>query len=104
MTPRRDLARATYAADRAIDAMSRDLMGRVGKAVRQCEGPITQSARTAILRDVDDALDRWYPKRRGAPSRLQGLIEDHARRVTLLPIEAAVNEIERYVPELGGND
>lgn len=71
---------------------------RIGTAVRQHTGPMTQEARTAILRRVDDALDRYYPKRRGSPSRLQAIIEGHARAAQLTVVERAVAEMRAKAP------
>lgn len=100
-TPRRDLAAATYAADKAIDRISRDLAASLRKAVTDNtgDGPITQDQRRAILRDVDRALDAAYPKRRGAPSVLQAVIERACYAVAAKPVAGAVAEIRRHVDD-----
>lgn len=102
MTPRRDLARATYQTDRAIDALWAPLSEQIGTMVRSraVDGKITPEARTAILRDVDGLLDAVFPKKRGAPSKLQALIEQHARQAALLPVRDAVAVMRRHVPKL----
>ena len=102
MTPRRDLARATYLMDRAIDKLYRPAAPRLAASVRNhaSDGQITQEARMLIMRDVDKILsDIGFPKRRGAPSKLQTLIEDRARAVQLLPVAAAVEQMRRVVPD-----
>ena len=102
MTPRRDLARATYLADKAIDALYRPAAPRLAASVRRnaSDGVITQAGRLAIMRDVDRILDSvGFPKRRGAPSKLQALIEDRARAVQLLPVADAVEQMRRVVPD-----
>ena len=103
--PRRNLAKATYEVNRAIDRLHAPLVDQIGASVRKHavdtpDGPrITQEARRAILRDVDSMLSTIYPVRRGAPSRLQSLIEQHANDARLLPIADAVAVMRRHVPD-----
>lgn len=105
MTPRQDLTRATYLADREIDRLHAPLVDQIGASVRThavdtLDGPrITQDARRAILRDVDGLLDAVYPKRRGASSRLQAMIEQRANAARLLPVAEAVAVMRRHVPD-----
>ena len=102
MTPRRDLARATYLMDRALDTLYRPAAPRLAASVRKhaSDGQITQAGRLAIMRDVDRILDAiGFPKRRGAPSRLQALIEQRANAARLLPIADAVAVMRRHVPD-----
>src|SRR5690349_24730824 len=99
--PRRDLARLTYAADKDIDAIYAPLSEQIGTIVRSraVDGKITPEARTLILRDVDKLLDTALPKRRGAPSRLQALIEARASQAAFLPVRDAVAFMRRHVPK-----
>lgn len=105
MTARQDLARATYLADTEIDRLHAPLVDRIGASVRKhaVDTPdgsrITQDARRAILSDVDRMLDTLYPKRRGAPSRLQAMIERRANAARVLPVAEAVAVMRRHVPE-----
>lgn len=101
MTPRRDLARATYQADREIDALYRPLSDAIGAMVRKraVDGKITQEGRTLLLRDVDGLLDRVFPKKRGTGSALQSLIERRAAAAAFLPVRDAVATIRRHVPD-----
>ena len=100
--PRRDLARATYFTDKAIDALYRPAAPRLAASVRRnaSDGVITQEARLLIMRDVDRILDSvGFPKRRGARCDLQTLIEQRARAAQLLPIADAVAVMRRVVPD-----
>ena len=103
--PRRDLAKATYEAVRAVERLHAPLVDQIGASVRNHavdtpDGPrITQEARRAILRDVDGMLDGIYGKRRGAASQLQAVIEQHASQAAFLPVRDAVATIRRHVPE-----
>src|SRR5690242_4910150 len=99
--PRRDLARLTYAADKDIDALYAPLSEQIGTIVRSrpVDGKITQEARTLILRDVEGLLDQVFPKRRGAPSKLQALIEARASQAAFLPVRDAVAVMRRHVPD-----
>lgn len=101
-TPRRDLARALYQADVALDKLHAPLVPKIGASVRKhaIEQKITQEARMAILRDVDAMLtDAGYPAKRGAPSNLQRLIEQRAQAAAMLPIADAVAVMRRHVPD-----
>ena len=102
MTPRRDLARLTYAADRDIDREFAPLSDAIGPIVRKraVDGKITQEGRVFILRDIDKLLDDVFPKRRGAPSKLQALIEARASEAAFLPVQDAVAVMRRHVPKL----
>jgi hypothetical protein len=99
--PRRDLAKAQYDAQTAIDALFRPLAPEIGAIVRRraVDGMITADARTLILHDVDALLSDVFPKKRGAPSKLQALIEQHARQAALLPVRDAVAIMRRHVPD-----
>jgi len=101
VTPRQDLARLTYAADRDIDKMYAPLSDAIGPIVRKraVDGKITQEARVVILRDVDTLLDTVFPERRGAPSKLQALIEARASQGAFLPVQDAVAVMRRHVPD-----
>ena len=102
MTPRRDLARALYQADKELDRIHAPLVPKIGASVRNHaqDGKITQEARVAILRDVDAMLtEAGYPAKRGAPSRLQRLIEQRAQLAAMLPIADAVAVMRRHVPD-----
>ena len=102
MTPRRDLAKATYLADKAIDALYRPAAPRLAASVRRnaSDGVITQAGRLAIMRDVDRILDSvGFPKRRGARCDLQTLIEQRANAARVLPIADAVAVMRRHVPD-----
>jgi hypothetical protein len=100
-TPRRDLARATYLADKEIDALWAPLSDAIGTIVRNraVDGKITPEARTAILRDIDKLLDRVFPKQRGGPSVLQAMIERRAAAAAFLPVADAVAVMRRHVPK-----
>ena len=100
--PRRDLARATYLMDRTLDALYAPAAPRLAASVRKhaSDGQITQAGRLAIMRDVDRILDSvGFPAKRGAPSKLQALIEQRANAARLLPIADAVAVMRRHVPE-----
>jgi hypothetical protein len=101
MTARRDLATAVFQADKAIDAIHRPLVPKIGASVRkQAEGArITQDARRAILRDVDALLDTVYGERRGGPSALRTLIESRANAVRALVIAETVEQMRRVTPD-----
>jgi hypothetical protein len=100
-TPRRDLARATYLADREIDKLWAPLSDAIGAIVRKraVDGKITQEARVLALRDIDKLLDRVFPKQRGGPSVLQAMIERRAAAAAFLPVADAVATMRRHVPD-----
>jgi hypothetical protein len=100
-TPRRDLARATYLADKEIDALWAPLSDAIGTIVRNraVDGKITQEARALALRDVDKLLDRVFPKQRGGSSVLQAMIERRAAAAAFLPVADAVAVMRRHVPD-----
>jgi hypothetical protein len=99
--PRRDLARATYLADKEIDALWAPLSDAIGGIVRKraVDGKITQEARVLALRDIDKLLDRVFPKQRGGPSVLQAMIERRAAAAAFLPVADAVATMRRHVPK-----
>jgi hypothetical protein len=101
VTPRRDLARALYQADKELDRIHAPLVPKIGASVRKhaIDQKVTQEARVAILRDVDAMLDTIYPAKRGAPSKLQRLIEQRAQLAAMLPIADAVAVMRRHVPD-----
>jgi hypothetical protein len=99
--PRRDLARATYQADKEIDALFAPLSDAIGTIIRKraVDGKITQEARVLALRDIDKLLDRVFPKQRGGPSVLQAMIERRAAAAAFLPVAEAVATMRRHVPD-----
>jgi hypothetical protein len=104
---RQDMRGSIIAGNAALNAMFDDIALALRRTVvvhsaRKGDTQVlTAVSRKAILSDLDTALDRYFPKRRGAGSMLETAIVERAAAAALKPVARAVGEIERADPEIG---